>query len=93
MIAKHVAASGNFPDQIGASPRKFSDQKKRRAHRVTLEQIEKHRSDNRVGAIIERECKRLGGGRVPHCGPEQFGRRPNGSPGSDTCGGHHASRH
>ncbi len=29
---------------------------------------------------------------MPHCGPEQFGRRPNGSPGSDTCGGRHTSR-
>jgi len=92
VVSEQMAASGNFSDQIGASARKFSDQKKCRAHGVTVEQIEKHRSDSRVRAIIERESDRLGGGRVPHCGSEQFGRRPNGPPGSDTCGGRHTSR-
>src|SRR6267142_283563 len=91
MIANQVAARGNFPDQIGASARKFSDQKKCRVYGVTLKQIEKLRSDSRVRAIIERERDRLGGGGVPHCGSEQLGRRPNGSPSCDTCGGHHAS--
>src|SRR6266404_9427871 len=91
MIANQVAARGNFPDQIGASARKFSDQKKCHAYGVTLEQFEKLRSDSRVRAVIERESESLGGGRVPHCGPEQFGRRPNGSPSCDTCGGCHAS--
>src|SRR5467141_1331721 len=86
-----MAASGNFPDNIGASDRKFSDQKNGRADGVTVEQIEKLRSDSRVRAIIERESERLCGGGVPHCGSEQFGRRPNGSPSCDTCGGHHAS--
>src|SRR5467141_2237904 len=92
MIANQVAARGNFPDQIGASARKSSDQKKCHAYGVTLEKFEKLRSDSRVRAIIERERDRLGGGGVPHCGSEQFGRRPNGSPSCDTCGGRHTSR-
>jgi len=91
MIANQVAASGNFPDQIGASARKFSDQKKRHAYGATVEQIKKLRSNSRVRAIIERESERLDEGRVPHCWTEQFRRRANGSPGCDTCGGRHTS--
>jgi hypothetical protein len=70
VIAEHVAAGGNFPDEVGTRLRKFSDQKESGPHRVAFEQVEQPRRDGGVGTVIKRESKRLGGQGVPYRGTE-----------------------
>src|SRR5258708_27468074 len=84
MVSEQMSARGNFPDQIGAGARKFSNQEKCRASGVAVEQIEESRGNGRVGAIIECQRERLGRCRMPNRGAKQFRRRANGAPSCDS---------
>src|SRR5260370_20267848 len=84
MVSEQMSARGNFPDQIGAGARKFSNQEKCRASGVAVEQIEESRGNGRVGAIIEGQRERLGRCRMPNRGAKQFRRRANGAPSCDS---------
>jgi hypothetical protein len=73
MIANQVAARVNFLYERGTRARKFSDQEKCSANRVTFEQVEQLRRDGRIWTIIECERYFPRGFRVPQGWPKQFG--------------------
>ena len=91
MISEQVAARGNFLHEFRAGTRKFSDQKKCRAHGIAVKQFEKPRSDRRIRPIVKRERDFPRGGCVPQRRAEQFRRRSDRAPGGNSRSGRRAT--
>ena len=84
VIAQQVAAGRHFPDQAGAFPYKFPDQKEGCAGGVAIEQIEKLRRDCRVGTVVKSERNFFWRYRVAYGWSVQFRRGGDSSPGRDS---------
>jgi hypothetical protein len=72
MITDQVPAHGYFPHEFGAGARKFPDQEKCRAHRMTLKEFEQMRRHSRIRAVVKGECDFPPGQGVSHRRTEQL---------------------